>query len=195
MTDPRPWPPQAVLDTPRRRLVKAGGRDLVVLVLPFVALAAVAGVLVGRVVALPLLAVALLVRPAVLAATGTTPGLRRQRIRIVQGGNRPAPWWRTFLWQAASFLVLLPVAFLPDMGLWLVAWVPYVAALAVGWWRGRGTDREPFLALMGLDVAWAEGPPTPSGTSGPPAPAPPPPTPAAPATPAPAPPPETTGRP
>ena len=194
---PRPQPPWGAAETPTRRVGSAGAPDVVVLILPFLVLAAAAGVLVGRVVALPLLAVGLLIRPAVLVATGTTPGLRRQHIRVVRTGNRPAAWWQVFAWNVAPFLIAVPALFSGDLPLAMLGWVLYLVALGLGWWRGRGRgpNSDPFLPLVGLDGAWVGEPPTPSGTSGPPAPGPPPPTPPAPTTPAPAPRPETPGLP
>jgi hypothetical protein len=185
--EPRPWPP-AVLDTPRRHLGRAGFRDLLLL-LPLVVAAIVAGVAVGRSAALPLLAAAILVRPVLFVTTGTTPGLRREGITLIRAGGGNPAWWRPFLWHVLPFLLLVPFWFLDGTDLQLLGFVPFVGVYVIGWWRGRGRglDSDPLLTLAGLDVWWAGDPPTPSGTTAPPAPAPPPPTPPAPATPAPGP--------
>jgi hypothetical protein len=167
----------AFVDTPQRHVGRAGLNDLV-LMLPLVVLAVVGGVLVGRVVALPLLVAAVLIRPAMIVATGSTPGLRRQRIRVIQAGDRSPAWWRPFLWHVAPFLLLAPIWLLAGSPLWPLGFVPYVAFYGVAWWRARarGPGTDPLLAMAGLDVAWAGEPPTPSGTSERPAPAPAPPT-------------------
>ena len=188
---PGPWPKPELLDTPRRRFGRAQLRD-VALLLPWIAVLIAASVLVGRWAAWAALAAVLAVRAARLAATRTTSSMRRAGIHFVRlgTGDRPEAW-RLVLYQLGPF-----VAF----GAFLVAgrsvpWafpVAAVAYLAIAVWaerraRRRGLDAEGTMALAGLDVWWAGDPPTPSGTTGPPAPALPPPTPPGPARPGPAP--------
>jgi hypothetical protein len=88
------------------------------------------------------------------------------------------------------YVAALFVALETEPNAYIIVVVAYLALLAAGWWRAKRAghaDVEPMTALAGLDVWWAGDPPTPSGTTAPPAPAPPPPTPPAPATPAPGP--------
>ena len=189
--EPHPRPP-ALLDTPRRRLSRASRRDLLFIV-PVLAALIAAGVLVGRWGAFAVLAAVVLVRTAMVTRTGATPSMRRLGISYVRLGTGAVPErWRLVAHQLGPliYVAALFVALETDPGAPVIVAVAYLLLLAAGWWRAKRAghaDVEPMMALAGLDVWWAGDPPTPSGTSEPPAPAPPPPIPGAPPTPAPAP--------
>ena len=174
----RSWPTPGA-DTPRRRLGQATLRDFL-LFIPLLLLVVIAGVAAGRWAGLAVLVVLLLVRSARLAVTAATPSMRRFDIRLARAGTggRPAPW-RLFGYQLGPFLLVavllvllgaLPAAF-------PIAVVVYIGVWLFGARRARqlGPDRDPMLALWGMEVAWAGDPSTPSGTSERPAPAPAPP--------------------
>ena len=194
--EPRPWPPPASLDTPRRRLRRAERREFALL-LPWLAAVVAATVWFGRWAGIALLVAVVGLHVTRLTVTGTSPALRRVGVRYVRlGTGAPPERWRLVLFRVGPPALLLPVAAVSQTGsnLVYVVLAGYVAFWVAAYWRTRrhGPDLDPMMALAGLDVWWDGDAPTASGTTGPPAPAPPPPTPPAPATPAPAP---TPGRP
>jgi hypothetical protein len=178
--------------SPRWRFRRVALREFGAL-LPWLVLVLVATVAVGRWAGFVVLGGIVVVSAAWLAVTGSSRALRRAGLTFVRlgTGGRPERWRLVFFRLSPAVLVVpLLVASATGSGaLVFVAVGAYVVLWVVGLRRatrhGRGLD--PMLALAGLDVAWADGPPTPSGTSGPRAPGRPPPTPAAPPTPAPAP--------
>jgi hypothetical protein len=177
--------------SPRWRFRKAALREFAAL-LPWLVAVLVANVVVGRWAGLLLLSLVIAAATARLALTGSSPALRRAGIRIVRlGTGDPPERWRLVVFRLAPVVLLVavvsvstsgPILFFPALGAYVAMWI-------AGFRRAmrHGRDLDPMLALAGLDVAWAGAPPTPSGTSEPPAAAPAPPTPPAPATPGPAP--------
>ena len=175
--------------SPRWRFRKAALREFAAL-LPWLVAVLVAKAVVGWWASLLLLGVVILVATARLAVTGSSPALRKAGITLVRLGTGDRPErWRLVVYRLAPVVLLVPLVAISTTGsstLFLIAFAAYIAMWVVGFRRAlrHGNDLDPMLALAGLDVWWAGDPPTPSGTSGPPAAAPPPPTPAAPATPA-----------
>lgn len=185
--------------SPRWRFRKAALREFAAL-LPWLVAVIVVDVVVARWAAFALLGLVITVATARLAITRSSPALRRAGITYVRLGTGERPErWRLVVFRLAPVVLLVPLAAISATGsnLVYVALVAYVAMWVVGFVKARryGPDLDPMMALAGLDVWWAGAPPTPSGTSGPPAPAPPAPNPSAPATPAPAPPPVRPARP
>ena len=174
---------------PRWRFRKAALREFAAL-LPWLVAVLVANAVVGWWAGFLLLGVVILVATTRLAVTGSSPALRRAGIKIVRLGTGERPErWRLVVYRLAPVVLLVPLVAVSTTGsslLFLVAAVAYsamwIAGLAKALRHGSGLD--PMLALAGLDVDWVGDPPTPSGTSEPPAAAPPAPTPAAPPTPA-----------
>jgi hypothetical protein len=157
---------------------------------PWLVAVLVANIVVGRWAGYVVLAVVIVGTTTRLAVTGSSPALRRAGITYVRLGTGDRPErWRLVLYRLAPVVLLVPVVAISTTGsnLFFVAVAAYLAMWVAGFRKARryGTDLDPMLALAGLDVWWAGEPPTPSGTSEPPAAVPPPPTPAAPATPAP----------
>jgi hypothetical protein len=185
--------------SPRWRFRKAALREFAAL-LPWLVAVIVVDVVFARWAAFALLGLVIAVATARLAITRSSPALRRAGITYVRLGTGERPErWRLVVFRLAPVVLLVPIVAISATGsnLTYVALAAYVAMWVAGFWKARrhGSDLDPMLALAGLDVWWTDGPPTPSGTSAPPAPAPPPPMPATPATPAPAPPPASPGHP
>jgi hypothetical protein len=177
--------------SPRWRYRKAALREFAAL-LPWLVAVLIANSVVGWWAGLAVLGVVILAATARLALTGTSPAVRRAGIAYVRLGTGDRPErWRLVAYRLAPVVLLVPVVAIATTGsnLFFVAAAAYFAMWVAGFRRARrhGPDLDPMLALFGLDVWWAGDPPTPSGTSEPPAAVPPPPMPAAPATPAPAP--------
>ena len=160
--EPTGWVPPTSADTPRRALNRALMRDFV-RVLPWLVLVAIAGVLAGRTAALVAFAAIVVVRAARFALTGTTASLRRAGVRIVRLGTGAEPErWRLAAYQLGPFLVI---------GVVLAAGrsVPYLFVIVLGAYlalglvvemraRRRGLDVDATLAVVGLDVVWADRP-------------------------------------
>jgi hypothetical protein len=185
--------------SPRWRFRKAALREFAAL-LPWLVVVLVVNSVVGWWAGFVVLGLIIVVATARLAVTGSSPALRRAGITYVRLGTGDRPErWRLVVFRLAPVVLLVPLVAVSTTGssVFYVALAAYVAMWVAGLWKARrhGPDLDPMLALAGLDVWWAGDPPTPSGTSGPPAPAPPPPSPTAPATPAPAPPPVRPARP
>lgn len=161
--EPTRWVPPAGVDTPRRALSRALLRDFA-LVLPWLVLVALAGALAGRWAALAAFAAIVVVRAVRFALTGTTASLRRAGVRIVRLGTGAEPErWRLAAYQLGPFLVIGVVLALGRSVPYLFA-VVLVAYLALGSVmevraRRRGRDIDASLAVVGLDVVWADGPP------------------------------------
>jgi hypothetical protein len=177
--------------SPRWRFRKAALREFAAL-LPWLVVVLVANAVIGWGAGLAVLGVVIVAATVRLAVTGTNPALRKAGIAFVRLGTRNRPErWRLVVYRLAPVVLLVPVVAVMTTGsnLFLVALAAYVGMWVAGFVKARrhGPDLDPLMALAGLDVWWIDGPPTPSGTSGPPAQAPPRPTPAAPATPGPAP--------
>ena len=177
--------------SPRWRFRRAALREVGAL-LPWLLLVLIANVVVGRWAGFVVLGLLIVVSTVWLGVTGSSRALRREGIAFVRLGRGGRPErWRLVLLRLTPAVLVVPLVAASTTGsrIFYVAGVVYLAMWVAGLRRaarhGRGLD--PFVALAGLDVAWADGRPTPSGTSGPPAPGPPPPTPPAPTTPAPAP--------
>lgn len=177
---------------PRWRFRKASLREFAAL-LPWLVAVVVVNAVVGSWAAFALLGVVILVATVRLALTGTTPALRRAGITYVRlGTGSPPERWRLVVFRLAPIVLLVPLIAASNAGsnvLLAGAFAAYLGMWVAGFVKARrfGPDLDPMMALAGLDVWWAGDPPTPSGTTGPPAAAPPRPTPAAPATPDPAP--------
>jgi hypothetical protein len=143
-------------------------RDFV-LVLPWLLLAVLAGVLGGPWAALVAFAAIVVVRAVRFAVTGTTASLRRADVRIVRLGTGAEPErWRLLAYQLGPIVIILVMLALGRVTPYAFG-VLAVAYLALGVWverrmRARGLDVEATLALAGLDVWWAGGPPDPTGT-------------------------------
>jgi hypothetical protein len=176
-----------VAASPRWRYRRVALRELGAL-LPWLVLVLVANIVVGRWAGFVVLGIIIVVSTVGLAVTGSSRALRRAGLTFVRlgTGGRPEPW-RLVCFRLTPAVLAVPLVAASTTGssaFYYVSVAAYLGMWVVGLRRaaryGRGLD--PMLALTGLDVTWSTAPPTPSGTSGPPAQAPPPPTPAAPAT-------------
>src|SRR5918997_992656 len=171
--------------SPRWRFRKAALREFAAL-LPWLVAVIVVNLVVGRWAAFALLGLLIVVATVRLAVTGSSPALRRAGITYVRLGTRGRPErWRLVVFRLAPVVLLVPLIAASTTGspiVFVVALAAYVALWLAGFVKARrfGPDLDPMMALAGLDVWWLDGPPTPSGTSEPPAPASPPPTPAGP---------------
>jgi hypothetical protein len=161
--EPSRWPAPGVFDTPKGRFNRALLRDFA-LVLPWLVLVALAGALAGRWAALAAFAAIVVVRAVRFAVTGTTASLRRAGVRIVRRGTGAEPErWRLAAYQLGPFVVIGVVLALGRSVPYLFA-IVLVAYLVLGTVtemraRRRGRDIDAQLALFGLDVVWADGPP------------------------------------
>ena len=168
---------------PRWRFRKASLREFAAL-LPWLVAVVVLNVVVGPWAAFALLGLVIAVATIRLAVAGSSPALRRAGITYVKLGTHDRPdRWRLIVFRLAPIVLLVPLIAASNTGsttAFVVALAAYAALWVAGFVKARrhGPDLDPMMALAGLDVWWIDGPPTPNGTSGPPAAAPPPPTPA-----------------